>query len=81
MEAPNCPDCNVPMDPGHVQDRTDTSPRPAYWQAGLLPPARKLLGIPDTEHSTGPREMRMIVSYCCPDCGLLREYTLKKPTA
>ena len=77
---PKCPDCQVPMDAGHVLDHSDVVKYPACWQPGVPPEAGKFLGIFQSEQTTRVNydEKRMIVSFCCPECGLLREYAPRK---
>lgn len=66
------------MDEGHILDHRHTQTTYSHWQPGPVTP-EKIFGWKLPESAQIDREnWRAIVSYCCPECGLLREYALKQ---
>jgi ATP-dependent Clp protease ATP-binding subunit ClpC len=57
-----CPDCGVPMEPGHLPDKAGPSNAVTKWVRGA--PADK----------PGAKSFD-VVAYRCPNCGLIRLYT------
>lgn len=80
MNAPNCPDCNVPMDEGRILDHNYARATFSQTQPSPVDP-ENVLWIADFPNSArvDRRNWRPVVSYCCPECGLLREYARAKP--
>lgn len=77
MNAPNCPDCNIPMEQGHILDQNRTTPTFSHWQPGPVVPENFLwiADVPGTAQIDS-LNWRQVVSYCCPQCRLLREYAM-----
>lgn len=77
MNAPNCPDCNVPMEEGYILEFGHyNAPSVSSWNAGVPKLVSWFLG---TRLEVGYGKQLPIESFRCPQCGLLREYALKKP--
>ena len=72
MKEPNCPHCRVPMEQGFLLDHVQHS-------SGTV--ARWVEGTPEKSFWTGvktkDREMREVVSYRCPQCGLLLDFAVE----
>ncbi len=75
-----CPDCNGQMEVGFVFDR----------DGGALLVQRWLKGTPElgwmhseavAGYSVKGRECRLVQTYRCADCGLLRSYAVKETDA
>lgn len=77
MKVPNCPDCNVPMEEGHILDNDHVRYTFSHWQPGPVVPNSFLwmMDLPDSAQ-VDRLNWRKVVSYCCPQCRLLREYAM-----
>jgi len=77
MNAPNCPDCNVPMEEGHILDNRHARTTFSHWQPGPVVPESffGMMKLPDSAQ-VDRLNWRKVVSYCCPQCRLLREYAM-----
>jgi len=77
MNAPNCPDCNVPMEEGHILDNSYFGYTFSHWQHGPVVPESFfwMMDLPDSAQ-VDRLNWRKVVSYCCPQCRLLREYAM-----
>ena len=66
MQAPNCPRCSIPMEPGFLIDRSHHNfGRPGQWVSGE--PERSIwFGV-----KTGDRKRVTISAYRCSRCGSL----------
>lgn len=73
MKDPACPDCNVVMERGFIPDVRRTGYDETYWMKGHFTMATSL----GWGRGTGDVSMK-VVTYRCPDCGLLREYAFSK---
>ncbi|MSR61220.1 MAG: hypothetical protein EXS08_02065 [Planctomycetes bacterium] len=77
MTPPNCPECRVAMEAGHVADRARSSLCTPLWVAGpadwtgthIWSVASKLKG----------HDVYAVVSYRCPNCGFLSSFA-RTPT-
>jgi Domain of unknown function (DUF6487) len=66
---PSCPQCRVPMERGFLLDKGHANAgNVAKWVEGE--PVKSVL----TGLKTKGRKVRTVVSFRCPDCGLLLDY-------
>ena len=73
MTEPQCPSCRVTMDDGFVIDKGHMNvPTPAKWADGP----------PETSFWRGlklsGKDVLTVVTYRCPNCGLLQAYARKE---
>lgn len=64
-----CPDCDVSMVKGFIPDRGYGELQQARWF-----PGNATFGTCLKFYWFEPKGTRLITSYCCPQCGLLRSY-------
>jgi hypothetical protein len=77
MTAPKCPDCNVTMEEGYAVDSGRfNGPEVLSWYSGQPSLIQNVFGPIVKLPAAGKLG---IESWRCPQCGLLREYALKKP--
>jgi len=76
MNAPNCPDCNVPMEEGHILDMAFGEAWTSHWQPGPSIPTGFFGKKQPHTTKLDQKHWRKVVSYCCPQCRLLREYAM-----
>ena len=74
-ENPSCPNCEVEMETGFTVDYAHGAVMQSMWRPGK-PEKRKLLGLiggvgVKSDHRSDPK----IISYRCPECRLLLNYT------
>ncbi|MFM7317668.1 MAG: hypothetical protein ACKO85_21280 [Isosphaeraceae bacterium] len=78
-----CPDCSVTMQEGYLIDNTHYQVFESAWHPRPVN-YNKFFGF-DVGKSGGMKvnwsEAITITSYRCPQCGLLREYAVKRPNA
>lgn len=78
MNQPACPDCDIPMETGFIPDLTNPSLRSrgilqTLWHPGV-PEHGTILGIRTGTLSVEESDARVVVTFRCPACGLLRSY-------
>ncbi len=73
MTDVKCPDCDVTMERGFVPDQGYGHVTQSKWLSGLAT-FKRLVWIYFTE----PKELLLVTSFRCPQCGLLREYAQPK---
>ena len=71
---PNCRNCAVPMEPGFQIDRGDSNAiRQASWVPGGPTPLKFWTGMSEASREQANEALR-VVSFRCPECGLLDCY-------
>jgi hypothetical protein len=77
VKTPHCPDCKCEMEVGFIPDfsygTSSHSVLQTLWHPGD-PESRKFLGFHTGNVKVEQSEARKIVSFRCPECGLLRSY-------
>ena len=76
-DTPQCPYCQAEMEAGFIPDFTYSSSSHAVYQTLWHPGTaedRHFLGLRTGAVKIDKSEAMKIVAYCCPKCGLLREY-------
>lgn len=76
-QPPICPDCQTEMEQGFIPDFSYGSSLQSVvqtlWHPGD-PTSRTFLGLQTGTVQFDASAARKVVTYCCPDCGLLRSY-------
>ncbi|MGH7201310.1 MAG: PF20097 family protein [Planctomycetaceae bacterium] len=69
-----CPECGAAMEEGFLLDRSyGGAAWQAVWHRGF-PEERTVFGLKTDTLKMSKSQMLRIITYRCPDCGLIRSY-------